>query len=64
MFAIQHKETGRFVTGTDFSRETSDGFRQFVFTVPMMVYECKADAIQDMKRRKCGKEFKVVKVEV
>ena len=64
MFAIQHKETGRFVTGTDFSRTTDDGFRQFVFTEPLKVYECKADAISDMKARKCGKGYKVVEVEV
>ena len=63
MYAIQHKGTGQFVTGTDFSRQNGKCFRQFVCSWPMKVYEKKSDAVEDFKRRKCGKDFKIVEVE-
>ena len=63
MFAIQHKESELFVTGTDFSRQENGRFKQFVCSWPMKVYEKRSDAIDDFKRRKCGKEFRIVEVE-
>ena len=62
MYAIQHKETGLFLTGTDFSHVIGNGFKQFVFVSPLKVYEERSDAVKDFKRRKCGRAFKIVEV--
>jgi hypothetical protein len=62
MFAIQHRETGLFVTGTDFSRKKDGGFVQFVSKNPMKLYESKSAAEKDRKRRNCGRKYKVVEV--
>ena len=64
MYAIQHRETRMFVTGTDFSRIIGGGFRQFVSSKPMKVYARKSDAEKDCKRRRCGRIYKVVEVDV
>lgn len=63
MYAIQNKETELYVTGTDFSQITDKGYKQFLCSYPMKVYEKKSDAINDFRKRKCGKEFKIVKVD-
>lgn len=62
MYAIKDKERDVFVTGTDFSRQTEDGFLQIVSSVPMKTYDTKASATRDFKRRKCGKGYEVVEV--
>lgn len=62
MYAIRHKATRQFVTGTDFSRQEGKYFRQFVCSWPMKVYEKKSDAVEDFRHRKCGKNFEIVEV--
>lgn len=63
MYAIQHKDNHMFITGTDFSQRDGSGFRQFLCSHPMKTYEKKSEAVEDFKKRKCGKQYKVVKLD-
>lgn len=61
MYAIRNKKTGKWLYGTD-SRYSPK--RQRTSFDVVRTYATKLDAEIDLKVRKCGKEYAVVKIRV
>lgn len=57
MYAIQNIKTGKFVYGTDYRYHPR---RQFTSKDQMLTYATDWQARLDFKRRRCGKDYRIV----
>lgn len=61
MYAIINTRTKKFVYGTDYSHYP---YTQRTSTDQMETYGDMLLAVMDFRKRKCGKDYKIVRVEV
>ena len=59
MYAIRNKNTGEWVYGTDYRYSPT---RQRTSSSQALTYEDWECAEMDLKHRKCGKDYEIVKV--
>lgn len=60
-WAIINKRTGKFVYGTDFRYSPR---RQRTSLYKAILYDFRFDAEVDFERRRCGKDYKIVPVQI
>lgn len=61
MYAIQNKKTKKFVCGTD---RRYNPYHQITSNDAALTYEYDFEVETDFKIRQCGKDYKIVKVEI
>ena len=65
MWAIKNKRTGQWLTGTDYKRCYPEGrCHQYTSNNKALTYDSRKGAENALLKRKCGKDYKVVSVEL
>lgn len=61
MYAIKNTRTGKWLYGTDYRRSPPI---QRTCTERVATFYDEEDALRELKHRKCGKDYKVLKVQI